>query len=108
MNTNIRQTYGPIDKFGCFPYMGWNAKKKAYVTERIRASTKALLECGDPKETIIEAFEKVSDDTGYDIDFIFDVFIEVLENELEDEQSYEAAVRSATDYTITVAYEYDL
>ena len=108
MNTNIRQTYGPIDKFGCFPYMGWNDKKWDYVTNRIREATEALLTCGDSKDAIILAFDQVSDDTGYEINLIYDIFVEVLDDELEDNQSYEAAVKAAADYTITVAYEYDL
>ena len=108
MNTNTRQTYGPIDKFGCFPYMGWNDKKWDCVMDRIRNAQKELLTCGDPKDAIIMAFEPVADDTGYELDLIYDIFVEVLEDELEDNQSYESAVKAAADYTITVAYEYDL
>lgn len=34
---------------------------------------------------------KVEDDTGYEIEFIYDIFVEAIEDEIEDNQDIDAA-----------------
>lgn len=47
------------------------------------------------------------DDTGYEIDFIYDIFVEQIEDEREDNQDIDTAIGAAAYHTIVPAYELD-
>ena len=83
----------------------WNNRRVQYV-EGVISRVALSFMIGD-KDERIDALYTVEKDTGYDIDFIYDIFVEEFEDEMEDNNSIEAAVRNAADQTITVAYEYD-
>ena len=61
---------------------------------------------GDKYE-IAETLLTVEEDTGYDYDFIYDIFVEQIEDEYEDNMSIEDAIYTAAKNAITPAYEQD-
>lgn len=83
----------------------WSTIKTNYVDDVIKDLKNAFMN-GD-KDDLGEVLAKVEDDTGYEIEFIYDIFVEAIENEVEDNQDIDAAVFAAADGTITTAYEMD-
>ena len=49
----------------------------------------------------------VEKDTGYEIDFLYDIFVEIFEVEMEDCMDYETAADVAAKETVTISYEQD-
>lgn len=83
----------------------WSKTKIQYVDGMISRVALSFL-TGD-KDELAEALFAVEKDTGYDIDFIYDIFVEEIEDEQDDADSFEMAVGRAAAQTISVAYEQD-
>lgn len=59
------------------------------------------------KDDFADVLAKVEKDTGYEIDLIYDIFVEQIEEEKEDNQDIAAAVGAAAARTLIPAYELD-
>lgn len=83
----------------------WSTIKTNHVNDVIMGLKQAFL-TGD-KDELAEVLAKVENDTGYEIDLIYDIFIEQIEDERDDCQDIEDAIGAAAYWTITPAYEFD-
>lgn len=83
----------------------WSTLKTNRVNDMIRDLKQAFL-TGD-KDNLEEVLTKVEKDTGYEIDLIYDIFIEQIEDERENCQDMDAAIGAAAYWTIMPAYELD-
>lgn len=83
----------------------WSKTKIQHVDGMISRVALSFL-TGD-KDELADALFAVEKDTGYDIDFIYDIFVEQYEDELDDAEDIETAAGRAAHTTITVAYEQD-
>lgn len=83
----------------------WSTIKTKYVDDVIKDLKLAFI-TGD-KDDLGEVLAQVYNDTGYEIDFIYDIFVEQIEDEREDNQDIDAAIGAAACTTITSAYELD-
>lgn len=83
----------------------WSTIKTKYVDDVIKDLKLAFI-TGD-KDDIGEVLFKVEDDTGYAVDFIYDIFVEAIEDEREDNQDIDAAIGAAAYNTLIPAYELD-
>lgn len=73
--------------------------------EAIKSLAAAMI-YGD-KDDLGEALWKVENDTGYEIEYIYDIFVEQIEDELEEGADIECAIKAAAYYTLSPAYEND-
>ena len=82
----------------------WNKKKVQHVDDVIRRAAEAR-----DKDDLAEALIQVEEDTGYNIEFIYDIFTEaVLDEDLtRDEAADPEMLRPVWDQVITTAYEFD-
>lgn len=85
---------------------GWSPMKCYEVDAVIKAAAYTFMR-GD-KDDFAEVLAKVEKDTGYEIDLIYDIFVEQIEDEAEDNADSGDAIFRAADYVISVAYEQDL
>ena len=83
----------------------WTEQKSRYVDNQINAVRDAFL--GRSKDEMSEALNTVETDTGYQIDFLYDIFIEIFEEEMEDCMDYGSAAQKAADQTVMISYEQD-
>lgn len=83
----------------------WSTFKTKYVDDVIKDLKLAFI-TGD-KDDLGEVLFKVYDDTGYEVDFIYDIFVEAIEDEREDNQDIDAAIGAAAYNTLIPAYELD-
>ena len=83
----------------------WSTIKTKRVDDVIKDLKRAFL-TGD-KDELGEVLAKVYDDTGYEIDFIYDIFVEQIEDEREDGRDINDAVGAAAYWTLIPAYELD-
>lgn len=83
----------------------WNTIKTKHVDNVIKDLKLAFI-TGD-KDELGEVLAQVYDDTGYEIDFIYDIFVEQIEDEREDNQDIDAAISAAAYNTLIPAYEFD-
>lgn len=83
----------------------WSTIKTKHVDDVIKDLKLAFM-TGD-KDELGEVLAKVEKETGYEIDFIYDIFIEQIEDEREDSQDIDAAIGAAAYHTIVPAYELD-
>lgn len=83
----------------------WSKERSAYVDTKINAVRDAFL--GRHKDDMAEALMDVEKDTGYEIDFLYDIFVEIFEVEMEDCMDYETAADVAAKETVTISYEQD-
>lgn len=83
----------------------WSTIKTKHVDDVIKDLKLAFM-TGD-KDELGEVLAKVEEETGYEIDFIYDIFVEQIEDEREDNQDIDAAIGAAACTTITSAYELD-
>lgn len=83
----------------------WNKERCAYVDAKINAVRNAFL--GRNKDDFAESLMEVEKDTGYEIDFLYDIFVEIFEEEMEDCMDYDEAAYNAAEHTVTVSYEQD-
>lgn len=83
----------------------WSTIKTNRVNDMIRDLKQAFL-TGD-KDNLAEVLAMLEKDTGYEIDLIYDIFIEQIEDEREDCQDMDAAIGAAAYWTIVPAYELD-
>ena len=83
----------------------WNKEKCNYVDNKINTVRDTFLR-GD-KDNFTESLIAVEEDTGYEIDFLYDIFVEIIEDEMEDGMDYDEAVYNAAESTVTISYEQD-
>lgn len=83
----------------------WSTVKTNHVDNVIKDLKLAFI-TGD-KDELGEVLAKVYDDTGYETDFIYDIFIEQTEEEREDGLDIDDAVGAAAYWTLIPAYELD-
>ena len=83
----------------------WTMERCAYVDTKINAVRNAFL--GMQKDEMAEALIEVEKDTGYEIEFLYDIFTEIFEEEMEDCMDYETAAHKAAHETVTISYEQD-
>lgn len=83
----------------------WSTIKTKHVDNVIKDLKLAFM-TGD-KDELGEFLAQVYEDTGYEIDLIYDIFVEQIEDEREDNQDIDAAIGAAAYHTITSAYELD-
>ena len=83
----------------------WTMKQCEYVDGRINEVRDAFI--FGMKDDLNDRLYAVEKDTGYDIEYLYDIFVEILEDEAEDNISYESAVHNAVTQTIISAYELD-
>lgn len=84
---------------------GWSPMKCFEVDAVIKAAAYTYMR-GD-KDDFADVLAKVEKDTGYEIDLIYDIFVEQIEDEREDNQDIDSAIGAAAYHTITSAYELD-
>ncbi len=82
----------------------WTEKKTSRVDDVIRKAAKAR-----DKDDLAEALLQVEEETGYRIDFIYDIFTEALIDEdlTREEAEDPEKILPVWDQVITTAYEYD-
>lgn len=83
----------------------WSTIKTKHVDNVIKDLKLAFM-TGD-KDELGEVLAKVKKETGYEIDFIYDIFVEQIEDEREDNQDINAAIGAAAYNTLIPAYELD-
>lgn len=83
----------------------WSTIKTKHVDDVIKDLKLAFI-TGD-KDELGEVLAKVEKETGYEIDFIYDIFVEQIEDEREDNQDIDAAIGAAAYNTLIPAYELD-
>lgn len=83
----------------------WSTIKTNYVDDVIKNLKNTFMN-GD-KDDLGEVLAKVEDDTGYEIEFIYDIFVEQISDEAEDNQDIDAAIGAAAYWTLIPAYELD-
>lgn len=83
----------------------WSTIKTKHVDDVIKDLKLAFI-TGD-KDELGEVLAKVENETGYEIDFIYDIFVEQIEDEREDNQDIDAAIGAAAYNTLIPAYELD-
>lgn len=83
----------------------WSTIKTKHVDNVIKDLKLAFI-TGD-KDELAEVLHMVEKDTGYEIDFIYDIFVEQISDEAEDNQDIDAAIGAAAYQTIVPAYEMD-
>ena len=83
----------------------WSPMKCFEVDAVIKAAAYTYMQ-GD-KDDFAEVQKKKKKDTGYEIDLIYDIFVEQIEDETEDNADIGDAIYRAADYTISAAYEQD-
>lgn len=59
------------------------------------------------KDDLGEALWKVENDTDYEIEYIYDILVEQIEDELEEGADIKCAIKAAAYHTIAPAYELD-
>lgn len=83
----------------------WSTIKTKHVDDVIKDLKLAFI-TGD-KDELGEVLAKVEKETGYEIDFIYDIFVEQIEDEREDNYDIDAAIGAAAYNTLIPAYELD-
>lgn len=83
----------------------WSTIKTKHVDNVIKDLKLAFI-TGD-KDELGEVLAKVEKETGYEIDFIYDIFVEQIEDEREDNYDIDAAIGAAAYNTLIPAYELD-
>lgn len=83
----------------------WSTIKTKHVDDVIKDLKLAFM-TGD-KDELGEVLAKVENETGYEIDFIYDIFVEQIEDEREENQDIDAAIGAAAYNTLIPAYELD-
>lgn len=83
----------------------WSTIKTKHVDDVIKDLKLAFI-TGD-KDELGEVLAKVKKETGYEIDFIYDIFVEQIEDEREENQDIDAAIGAAAYHTLIPAYELD-
>ena len=83
----------------------WSTIKTKHVDDVIKDLKLAFI-TGD-KDELGEVLAKVENETGYEIEFIYDIFVEAIEDEREDNQDIDAAIGAAAYNTLIPAYELD-
>lgn len=83
----------------------WSTIKCKYVDEVINDLSSAFI--SQDKDEVSEIMMKVEDDTGYDFEMIYDIFVEQLEDIEDDYEDTSAAIWKAASDTIVPAYELD-
>lgn len=83
----------------------WTTIKTKHVDDVIKDLKLAFM-TGD-KDELGEVLAQVYDDTGYEIDLIYDIFVEQIEDEREENQDIDAAIGAAAYNTLIPAYELD-
>ena len=84
---------------------GWSPIKCFEVDAVIKAAAYTYMR-GD-KDTFADVLANVEKDTGYEIDLIYDIFVEQISDEAEDNQDIDAAIGAAAYWTLIPAYELD-
>lgn len=84
---------------------GWSTIKTKHVNEVIKDLSNAFI--SGEKDELVDVLAKVEDNTGYEIEMIYDIFVEQIEDSAEDYTDPEEAVRAAAYDTIVPAYELD-
>lgn len=83
----------------------WSTIKTKHVNDVIIDLKNAFIS-GD-KDELGEVLAKVEEHTGYAADFIYDIFVEQINDEAEDYMDINDAISSAAYDTIVPAYELD-
>lgn len=83
----------------------WSTIKTKHVDSVIKDLSAAFIS-GD-KNNLGEVLATVENDTGYEINFIYDIFVEQIEDESEDYMDINDAISAAAYHTIVPAYELD-
>ena len=83
----------------------WSTIKTKYVDEVIKDLSNAFI--GNDKDEVSEILAKVEEDTGYEIEMIYDIFVEQIEDSMEDYDDPHDGILAAASNTIVPAYELD-
>ena len=83
----------------------WSTIKTKYVDEVIKDLSNAFI--GNDKDEVAEILIKVEEDTGYEIEMIYDIFVEQIEDSMEDYDDPHDGILAAASHTIVPAYELD-
>ena len=82
----------------------WTKEKEQHVDEVIRKAAEAR-----DKDDLAEALLQIEDETGYKIDFLYDIFTEAAEDEdlTREEAEDPEMIRPVWEHVIITAYELD-
>lgn len=83
----------------------WSTIKTKYVNEVISDLSNAFI--SKDKDEVSEVLAKVEEDTGYEIEMLYDIFVEQIEDAAEDFDDPNVGIMSAASDTIVPAYELD-